>query len=64
MPRSSFLIACYDISCSFHPYSGLIIDWINPVENETDCIIDWIDPIQIETGLIIDWIDPIEIELD
>jgi hypothetical protein len=32
--------------------SGLIIDWINPVENETDCIIDWINPIEIETKLL------------
>jgi hypothetical protein len=46
--------------------SGLIIDWIDPVENETDCIIDWINPFEIETKLInwkIDWIDPIETDL-
>jgi hypothetical protein len=31
-----------------------MIDWIDPLENETDRIIDWIDPIENETDLNID----------
>ena len=36
------------------PCTDLMIDWIDPLENETGRIVDWIDPIENETDLNID----------